>query len=137
MNKFRLKSIALAVAAQTMGLSLAGQAIAQGDGSSAPRKYSRALEEVVVTAQKREENANDVPISIQAFSPDQLAAFGVENTTDLMKVTPGLDMGTQAGDFTSVFMRGIGSEAWLTSDPSVATYVDGVYYPFCPRWRKT
>ena len=97
-----------------------------------PRKTSRMMEEVVVTAQKREENANDVPISIQAFSPDQLAAFGIEDTTDLMRVTPGLDMGTQAGDFTSVFMRGIGSEAWLTSDPSVATYIDGVYYPFSP-----
>lgn len=97
-----------------------------------PRRKSRALEEVIVTAQKREENANDVPISIQAFSPEKLEALGVTNTTDLMKVTPGLDMGTQAGDFTSVFMRGIGSEAWLTSDPSVATYVDGVYYPFSP-----
>lgn len=131
MKMFQLKPLGFAVAVQSILLAVpAGQALAQTDEK--PRRTSRALEEVVVTAQKREENANDVPISIQAFSPDQLEALGVQNTTDLMKVTPGLDMGTQAGDFTSVFMRGIGSEAWLTSDPSVATYIDGVYYPFAP-----
>ncbi len=132
MKTYRFKAMTLV--ALTQSLLLTSPAVL-GQGNvieKKPKKYSRALEEVVVTAQKREENVNDVPISIQAFSPDQLAAFGVENTTDLMKVTPGLDMGTQAGDFTSVFMRGIGSEAWLSSDPSVATYVDGVYYPFSP-----
>ncbi|AKH67911.1 outer membrane receptor protein [Spongiibacter sp. IMCC21906] len=124
--------LAAVTASAVLALPLATFAQEGAVEEKKPRRVSRALEEVVVTAQKREENANDVPISIQAFSPEQLAAFGVESTTDLMKVTPGLDMGTQAGDFTSVFMRGIGSEAWLTSDPSVATYIDGVYYPFAP-----
>lgn len=96
------------------------------------RGGSRLIEEVIVTAQKREEKLMSVPLSVQAFSPGALEARGVMNTTDLMKVTPGLDLGTQAGDFTSVYIRGIGSEAWLTSDPSVATYIDGVYYPFSP-----
>ena len=96
------------------------------------RRLSRALEEIVVTAQKREENLSDVPLSVQAFSADALDARGVKSTMDLMKVTPGLDFGVQAGDFASVFLRGIGSEAWLTSDPSVASYVDGVYYSFTP-----
>ncbi len=96
------------------------------------RRLSRVVEEIVVTAQKREENLSDVPISVQAFSADALDARGVQSTMDLMKVTPGLDFGVQAGDFASVFLRGIGSEAWLTSDPSVASYVDGVYYSFTP-----
>lgn len=96
------------------------------------RRLSRSVEEIVVTAQKREENLSDVPISVQAFSADALDARGVKSTLDLMKVTPGLDFGVQAGDFASVFLRGIGSEAWLTSDPSVASYVDGVYYSFTP-----
>lgn len=100
--------------------------------SKKPRGSSRVLEEIVVTAQKREEDLMAVPISVTAFSPEALEARGVNSTTDLMKVTPALDYGTQAGDFTSVYIRGIGSEAWLTSDPSVATYVDGVYYPFSP-----
>ncbi|NGY06787.1 TonB-dependent receptor [Solimonas terrae] len=90
------------------------------------------IEEVIVTAQKREEKLMSVPLSVQAFSPAALDARGVTTTTDLMKITPALDYGKQAGDFTSVYIRGIGSEAWLTSDPSVATYIDGVYYPFSP-----
>ena len=93
---------------------------------------SRIVEEIIVTAQKREENLMAVPISVQAYSAAALEARGVSSTVDLMKITPALDYGTQAGDFTSVYIRGIGSEAWLTSDPSVATYVDGVYYPFSP-----
>jgi iron complex outermembrane recepter protein len=132
MLRFKLKPLSFMVAAQSLMLMSLPSGVYAQENDNTQKKYSRALEEVVVTAQKREENANDVPISIQAFSPEKLEAFGVENTTDLMKITPGLDMGTQAGDFTSVFMRGIGSEAWLTSDPSVATYVDGVYYPFSP-----
>lgn len=131
MSIYRFRPFAVSVLAQSVILSMSGHLYAQEEVQK-PKKYSRVLEEVIVTAQKREENASDVPISIQAFSPEKLEAFGVQNTTGLMKITPGLDMGTQAGDFTSVFMRGIGSEAWLTSDPSVATYVDGVYYPFSP-----
>lgn len=96
------------------------------------RAGSRMVEEVIVTAQKREEKLMSVPLSVQAFSPEALDARGVSGTADLMKITPALDYGTQAGDFTSVYMRGIGSEAWLTSDPSVATYIDGVYFPFSP-----
>ncbi|MGQ0620142.1 MAG: TonB-dependent receptor [Panacagrimonas sp.] len=97
---------------------------------SAPR--SRVFEEIIVTAQKREENLSDVPIAVQAFSAAALDARGINSTQDLMKATPSLDFGVQAGDFASVFLRGIGSEAWLTSDPSVASYVDGVYYSFTP-----
>lgn len=105
---------------------------AREEEQAAPKARGRVLEEITVTAQRREESIRDVPISIQAFSPDALEARGVSDTTDLMKVVPGLNMGTQAGDFTSVFLRGIGTEAWLNSDPSVATYLDGVYYPFSP-----
>lgn len=107
--------------------------LAEQEAEAAPqRRSSRMVEEVIVTAQKREEKLMSVPLSVQAFSPELLDARGVTNTSDLMKITPALDYGTQAGDFTSVYIRGIGSEAWLTSDPSVATYIDGVYYPFSP-----
>lgn len=103
------------------------------DGGGAPQSSgSRVFEEIIVTAQKREENLADVPIAVQAFSAAALDARGINSTQDLMKATPSLDFGVQAGDFASVFLRGIGSEAWLTSDPSVASYTDGVYYSFTP-----
>ena len=96
---------------------------------SSPR--SGMIEEVVVTAQKREENLADVPISIQAFSPDALAARGIENQLGLSRAVPSLDVGSQAG-YATIFLRGIGTEAFLTADPSIASYVDGVYFPFSP-----
>ncbi len=83
----------------------------------------------MVTAQKRAENLQDVPISIQAFTGDTLAAKGITDTQQLAQTTPGLVYQSNAG-FAQAYIRGIGSDATLpTADPSVATYVDGIYYP--------
>jgi len=73
-------------------ITAAGFAYAQTDAGSEPkRKTNRLMEEVVVTAQKREEDSQDVPIAISAFSGEKLDAFGIENTGDLQKITPGLN----------------------------------------------
>jgi len=89
-----------------------------------------AIEEIVVTAQKREENIQDVPISIQAFSADELDAKGITNPAKLTLVTPGLVYDSFAG-FAIIYIRGVGTDAFIPSaDLSVATYVDGVYFPF-------
>lgn len=92
---------------------------------------SRLLEEIVVTAQKREENLLDVPVSVQAFSADTLDARGISDQAGLMRSTPSLDVATQTG-FTTLFLRGVGTDAFLTADPSIASYIDGVYFPFTP-----
>lgn len=95
------------------------------------RRSSRLVEEIVVTAQKREESLEDVPISVQAFSASTLEARGVVDQMGLAQATPGMDVGSQAG-FATIFIRGVGTDAWLTADPSVAAYIDGVYYSFTP-----
>lgn len=87
------------------------------------------LEEVNVYAQKRAEVTQDVPFSLQVFNADILNATGIDGQVGLQERVPSLVVGSQAG-FTVTFIRGIGSDAFLTSDPSVATYVDGVYFPF-------
>lgn len=87
------------------------------------------MEEIVVTAQKREENLQDVPLSVTALSASMLDAKGVLNAQDLPLVTPGLTLSTSV-NFLTVFIRGVGSDAFLVADPSVASYVDGVYLPF-------
>ena len=87
------------------------------------------LETIVVTAQKREENLLDVPISIQAFSAEDLQARGITDESALQLATPGLSVDEQA-QFTTIFLRGVGSDAFLMADPSVAYYVDGIYFPF-------
>ena len=96
---------------------------------AARRTTSRLLEEVVVTAQKREESVQDVPVSIQAFSGEKLDALGITDQVDLQRITPGLNV-TEQVSYTITFLRGIGTDATIAADPSVATYIDGIYYPF-------
>jgi len=93
------------------------------------RPTSRLIEEIVVTAQKREEAIHDVPISIQAFTADKLDVLGVRDVQNLPLITPGLTVTTQVA-YTSTYIRGVGSDAFLLADPSVATYYDGIYQPF-------
>ena len=90
---------------------------------------SRLVEEIVVTAQKREENLQDVPISVQAFSGEMLDALGVGDQTDLQRITPGLNVTNQVS-YVMTFLRGVGTDATIAAEPSVATYIDGIYYPF-------
>lgn len=98
--------------------------------SGRARGQNRLIEEVVVMAQKRSENAQDVPISLAAFSEDALDAKGIDDPKDLAQFTPGMYYG-QTVNFAIIYIRGVGSDAFLPdSDPSVATYIDGIYYPF-------
>lgn len=90
---------------------------------------NRVVEEIIVTAQKREENILDVPLSIQAFSGDAMAARGIDDTIQLGQVIPSLQF-TGVGGFTLLSLRGVGTDNFVPSaDPSVATYVDGIYIP--------
>lgn len=87
------------------------------------------LEEVVVTARKRQERLQDVPVSVDAFSSEQLDAKGVVEVRDLGQIVPGLQFTDLAG-YNLIYLRGIGTDAFVPSaDPSVATYLDGVYLP--------
>lgn len=87
------------------------------------------IEEVIVTAQKREESSQDVPISISAFNGDVLLDMGIEDTTELGSLVPGLQFSAIVG-FQMIYIRGIGTDNFVPSaDPSVATYVDGIYVP--------
>ena len=95
----------------------------------AAKSSSRLIEEIVVTAQKREEAIQNVPISIAAFSAEALDARGAFDTKALAQITPAVSI-TEFGGFSFVFIRGIGSDAFVPSaDPSVTTYVDGIFVP--------
>ncbi|MDB5968389.1 MAG: hypothetical protein JWQ90_839 [Hydrocarboniphaga sp.] len=94
------------------------------------RPSNRLIEEVVVTAQKREENLQDVPISVQAFSAGQLDAKGIEEPKALALSTPGMQYNIIA-NYTLIYIRGVGTDVFIPSaDASIATYIDGVYFPF-------
>ena len=94
---------------------------------SAGAVQAQMLEEVVVTAQKRVESLQDVPISITAVSGDKMAENGVFKIEDLQTFTPNLSM-TETGISTQIYIRGIGTGNNQGFEQSVGTYVDGVYY---------
>ncbi len=88
------------------------------------------IEEVIVTAEKREENVLDVPLTMTAFSSQMIEELGMTNQDDLEQLVPGLqfqDEGAQTGQGTTI--RGIGTRLAGETHPdlAVATYVDGVY----------
>lgn len=84
--------------------------------------------EIIVTAQRREERLQDVPIAISAFDAEQLVTSGINSTIDLAVITPGLQFGTQAA-YGQPFLRGVGTTGTGPGVESpVALYVDGVYY---------
>lgn len=82
---------------------------------------------IVVTAQKRAENLQDVPIAVIAETGEQLVNIGVTNTMQLNTLAPGLNIRSTVGAFQP-YIRGIGTSSSIVENP-VALYVDGVYYP--------
>ena len=105
-----------------VGLALTAPAIAQDDDSP-------LLEEIVVVAQKREQNIMDVPVAITAVTGAQIEESGIKDVFDLQQNVPGLIVGRSQTATTSNFaIRGIGSTANnFGVESSVGLYVDGVY----------
>lgn len=105
---------------------------ASQDGTSEADGREGGLETIVVTAQKRTENLQDVPIAVTSLSANALEAKGVENVLDLNAVVPSLSYTTQAAS-ASPRIRGVGtSNSTGGNENSVSTYVDGVYYASAP-----
>lgn len=108
-------------------------AMAQSAGSStataAPTEPTLDSSEIIVTAQKRAERLQDVPISITAQSAAQLQSAGVQTTKDLTKVVPGLVF-AQNEAFSQPAIRGVTSSITVAgAENPIAIYLDGVYQP--------
>lgn len=92
---------------------------------------SLKLGSIVVTAQRREESINDVPMSIQAFSEDTLDALRVDSVDDLQSVVPSFSVSQSYQGVPTYTLRGIGFNTInLSATSTVGTYVDEVAYPF-------
>lgn len=88
------------------------------------------LEEVIVTAQKREQNLQEIGVSVTAFSGDQIRKLGFTNSVDIIAQTPNLSFGTPTGEGNnaSLAIRGVGlSDFNDNNEGPVAVYVDEVY----------
>lgn len=111
-----------ALAAIALPTAAFAQQVAPGEQSA-----GHGLEEIVVTAQKRAENLQSVPIAVTAATGDQLAARGIVNTMQLNTLAPGLNLRQTNGSFQPA-IRGIGTSSTVSESP-VALYIDGVYIP--------
>lgn len=89
------------------------------------------LEEIYVTARKRQETIQEIPISITAFSAADLRAAGIRGLGDMEGIVPGVNMGGGGNGVkkdSNPFIRGVGQrETKVTLDPAVGTYIDGIY----------
>ncbi|WP_193162785.1 TonB-dependent receptor [Microbulbifer hainanensis] len=88
------------------------------------------IEEVTVTAQKREQSLQEVPVAVTAFNQDALTENGVTDLTDIQKLTPNTTLQVSRGTNSTLtaFIRGIGQQDPLWGfEPGVGIYVDDVY----------
>ena len=109
--------------AVAMALSIAGRVSAD----TAQQPATGSLEEIVVTAEKREAILQKSALTIQVLSGDSIQRSGIRQASDLQTVIPGLTIGV-GGDNDQIFIRGVGSFAYSPiSTPGVAFNVDGVY----------
>ncbi|MCP4333448.1 MAG: TonB-dependent receptor, partial [Gammaproteobacteria bacterium] len=97
--------------------------------------FAQALEEVVVTAQKREQKLQDVSVSITAFDGDTLRELNMTNSVDIAGQTPGLNVGTPVGEGNnpSITLRGVGLNVFYDNNEGpIAIYRDEVYQAAMP-----
>jgi iron complex outermembrane receptor protein len=131
MNKHSYKSIhgawikaSLLMSAAAISLMAAETAHAQ-----APQDQQGQVETIIVTAQRRAERLQDVPISITHMSSDQLTQADVQSTADIAAITPALRYDFD-GPFAEPTIRGVGTTlVGQTTGTDVGTYIDGFYLP--------
>lgn len=86
-----------------------------------------ALEEIVVTAQKRAQSLQDVPVTMQAYSGDKLKKMGVNQLTDITRLAPNLNVVVQNALSQHIIIRGVGTNEFFGNAPSsVGLYMDEV-----------
>ena len=100
------------------------------DSDQAETAQEGGLNVIVVTAQRREESVQDIPIAISAFSAEELETRGISNALEVTQFVPNLVglNNTGLGTANSYYLRGVGNtESIATFDPPIGTYVDDIY----------
>src|ERR1700689_2880634 len=125
---------------QIVGAGLALTLAAASYGADAPSSSTTdtsslsatsELPEIMVTAEKRSERLNDVPLSITALSDDQMSKQGIDDVADLQKVVPGFSYRLSQNGTPILQIRGIGFyDEQVAVSPTVTVYVDQVPLPY-------
>ena len=118
----------LSVSISALSVSLPAMAQEQTEDEA---NQSRRLQSIVVTAQRREESVEDVPMSIQAFGSETLETLRVTSVDDLQSVVPSFSVSQSYQGVPTYTLRGIGFNTInLSATSTVGTYVDEVAYPY-------
>jgi iron complex outermembrane recepter protein len=126
MSHLKLHALAAAV---TLGLGLAHANTAMAQDGTQDSDATR-LDAVTVTARRREESLQDVPVAVTAFSEEDLRELQARNLDGLQGAIPNVNVvqGRASASSINVFIRGVGQpDALQTFDPAVGVYVDDVY----------
>lgn len=119
------RNLALGTAAAVAMAAASQAAHAQSASLGGGLPDDTAIEEVVVTAQRRAESLQDVPAAISALTGESLEERGITKANDLQFLVPSMQSGKMLGD-TAIAIRGVGLNV---GSPGVAIHVDGVYQP--------
>jgi iron complex outermembrane receptor protein len=97
--------------------------------ASSPLAQTNALEEVVVTATKRAQSLQDVPMAVNAFNADTIETAGINDAGDLAILTPALNINVNTNPFAArMVIRGVGTaQTDPALEPSVGLFIDGIY----------
>ncbi|MXZ27421.1 MAG: TonB-dependent receptor [Gammaproteobacteria bacterium] len=125
-------TLALTSLAGLWALAAVPAATAQEDAQASGA--AGALEEIVVTARKREENLQDVPLTIDVISGDLMRSGGIETIDDIEYAVPGLAVGNRGFNGAYLGLRGISSiRSFVGDEAAVAVHLDGVFLPQSPQ----
>ncbi|EED34300.1 TonB-dependent receptor [Luminiphilus syltensis NOR5-1B] len=127
--KFCRNTLSSAVAVAAFGAPVSALVATSANAQDAPRA-SGGLEEVVVTARKRSESLQDVPVAVTALSAGMIERGNIQSVVQLKKLAPNVEMVPQpfAGAALSASIRGVGlDDLEKTFEPTVAVSVDGVF----------
>ena len=123
MNRLVKTALLAGAAWGALSASAGAQEVSQGQQAS-------TVDDVVVTARRREETLKDVPVAVSAFSAEQLEQKGAADITELTRTAPSLTLQAARGSNSTLisFIRGVGQQDPLWGfDPGVGLYMDDVY----------
>lgn len=115
-------SIAMATTA-IVSIQPPGAAMAQATQPAEPRREATRIEEIIVTATKREESLKDVPVSVTAFTGDELVRQSKDSLKDYIRAVPGVSFRQQSSGLNQVTIRGI-SGGFARAKSPVSFYID-------------
>jgi len=124
----RLRALSLVACVALVPLASLGQEAAPAAPAAAPA--SEGIEDITITAERRESTVQDTPVSISAFDADAMERLGIGSAADLHRHVPGFFYTEGGGNspITQIAIRGVGNENVTTGgDPGVAYHFDGVY----------